>query len=249
MTENWREEKNTKIEKYQYNLAKAFDESNYDTRIKLTEFPKYVPKNSLMQFICRYELYKQIETIPGDIIELGVCGGKGLFSFAQSVFINEPQYQWRNIIGFDTFEGFVDVAEEDKTNINPELKKKGAYNENSYDELIKLKKIHEDFRFMNSRDQIELVKGDIRKTIPEYLKKNPGLIISLLYCDVDLYDPTKEAIKLLYDRIPKGGIIVFDEGIMRSWLGEAHALHETLGIGNCRLKKISYIKQFYLVKE
>ena len=122
-------------------------------------------------------------------------------------------------------------------------------NENSYDELMKLKQIHEDFRFINCNEQIKLIKGDVKYTIPKYLEENQGLIISLLYLDLDLYEPTKFALELLWDRIPKGGIIVFDNAIMDTWSGEAIALHEILKIGKCKLVKIPYIKQFYLVKE
>ena len=249
MTEYWREKQDSNIKGYVNKLAEVWDNSKDSTEIKLTEFIKYVPKNSLMQFISRYELYKLIENIPGDILEFGVCGGKGLFSFVQSVFINEPQYQWRNIIGFDTFEGFASVNEKDNLEVCSHLKVAGAFKNNSYDELSTLKQIHQDFRFMKSRDQVELVKGDVMKTLPEYLKKNPGTIVSLLYLDLDLYDPTKLAIELLWTRIPKGGIIVLDEAIMRDWEGEAIALHETLGIGNCKMVKIPYLKQFYIIKE
>jgi hypothetical protein len=249
MTEKFREKPNEKIDEYLNKLATSWDVSKDTTKIKLTEFTKYVPKNSLMQFISRYELYKLIENIPGDIIELGVCGGKGLFSFVQSVFINEPQYQWRNIIGFDTFEGFPNISEKDNLNNASHLKNLNSFCEDSYEELIELKKIHEDFRFLNTREQIKLVKGDLADTLPKYIKEHNGLIVSLLYCDLDLYEPTKLALELLWDRIPKGGIIVFDNAIMDTWEGEAIAFHEALQIGKCKLVKIPYIKQFYLVKE
>jgi hypothetical protein len=247
--ESGRDKEVSKITDYTNKLADVWDNSKFNTKLKLTEFIKYVPKNSLMQFINRYELYKLIENVPGDIIELGVCGGGGLFSFVQSVFINEPQYQWRNIIGFDTFEGFSSVHEKDNLKINPHLKKQGAFQIDSYQELLELKKIHEDFRFINNREQIELVKGDVMKTLPTFIKKHPGTIVSLLYLDLDLYEPTKLAIEVLWDRIPKGGIIVFDEAIMRDWPGESIAIQETLSIGKCKLVKNSSLKQFYLIKE
>ena len=250
MTEAWRETKNSKIDDYQNKLSNIWNKSKFDTRLKLTEFSKYIPKNSLIQFITRYELYKLIKDIPGDIFELGVCGGAGLFSFAQSVFIHEPDYQWRNIVGFDTFEGFTnDLNEKDNLDHSSQLKKEKSFNIDSYDELNELIKVHEDFRFLNNRNQIKLVKGDIKKTLPQYLEKNNGVIISLLYCDLDLYEPTKFSLELLWDRIPKGGIVVFDEAIMECWHGEAIALNEVLGIGNHRLVKIPNIKQFYLIKE
>ena len=249
MTEYWREKQDDNIKGYAGKLADVWDNSKDSTEVKLTEFVKYVPKNSLMQFISRYDLYKLIENIPGDICEFGVCGGKGLFSLIQSVFINEPQYHWRNIIGFDTFEGFASIHEKDNVKVSSHLKVEGAFKMDSYDELTTLKKIHQDFRFMNTRDQIELVKGDVMKTLPDFLKKHPGTIVSLLYLDLDLYEPTKLVIELLWPRVPKGGILVLDEAIMRDWEGEAIALHETLGIGNCKMVKIPYLKQFYIVKE
>ena len=249
MTEKYREIPNKKIDNYLDQLATVWDNSKDMTKYKLTEFTKYVPKNSLMQFISRYEIYKLIENIPGDIIELGVCGGSGLFSFIQSVFINEPQYQWRKIIGFDTFEGFPNVTKEDNVNDVPHLKKNNAFSQDSYEEILELKKIHENYRFLNAREQIVVIKGDLMETLPKYIEEHPGLIISLLYCDVDLYEPTKIALKLLWDRIPKGGIIVFDNGIMETWQGEMIAFHEILKIGNFKLVKIPYIKQFFFVKE
>lgn len=248
MVEQWREKKNEKIENYVKDLAEIWDNSVFETKDKLTEFIKYVPKHSLMQFICRYDLYKLIENIPGDIIELGVCGGRGLFSFIQSVFINEPQYQWRNIIGFDTFEGFPSIHNNDLNN-HDNNKFIGAYKYNNLDELIKLKSIHENFRFINDREQIQFIKGNLMQTLPEYIENNKGLLVSLLYCDMDLYEPTYYALKLLWSRIPKGGIVVFDEAIMKIWHGEMIALHEALGIGNLKMIKIPYLKQFYIIKE
>lgn len=251
MAENWRTgpSNDSKIKKYMNELSELWDKSNDSTLVKLTEFTKYVPKTSLIQFIGRYELYKIIKDIPGDILEIGVCGGSGLFSFIQSVFINEPDYQWRNIIGFDTFEGFVGINDKDNINISSEVKNIGSYKSDSYDEIIQLKNVHQNFRFINNRDQIYLVKGDVCETIPEYLKTHQGLIISMLYIDVDLYEPTKTCLQLLWERIPKGGIVVFDDAIMHEWEGEAIALHEILGIGNSRLVRIHNLKQFYIIKE
>ena len=251
MCENYRVEtlNNEVRTNYIDKLAKKWDESTDSTKVKLTEFIKYVPKNSLIDFLARYELYNLIKDVPGDIWELGVCGGKGLFTFVQSVFINEPQYEWRNIVGFDTFDGFVSVHEKDNLNNCSNLKKKGAFKYDKYDDLIDLKNIHEDYRYLKRREQIKLVKGDIMKTIPEYLSENGGTIISLLYLDLDLYEPTKFAIKKLWNKIPKGGIIAFDEAIMKEWEGEAIALNEVLGFSNHKLKRLPNVRAIYIIKE
>jgi hypothetical protein len=208
-----------------------------------------------MQFIARYELHKIISGVPGDIVELGVCGGGGLFSFAQCTFSYEPAYDHRRVIGFDTFEGFPGTAigDEDAPGIASHLKREGAFSpgDDTEGELRRLADVHEDFRLLRraGHRQIELVRGDVSETIPEYLSKNPGWIIALLYLDMDLYSPTASALKLLWDRVPKGGVVVFDEAITREWGGEALAMHEILGTGSLRLRKIDHLKQFYVVKE
>jgi len=62
-----------------------------------------------------------------------------------------------------------------------------------------------------SQDKYMLVEGDVEYSIPEFLDKNPGFRISMLYIDVDLDRPTYFALKHLWDRILPGGVILFDE--------------------------------------
>ena len=57
----------------------------------------------------------------------------------------------------------------------------------------------------------QLIEGDVEKTIPVYLEKNPDFRISYLYLDLDIDKPTYASINMLYGRIVRGGIIVFDE--------------------------------------
>jgi hypothetical protein len=206
-----------------------------------------------MQFIARYELHKLVADVPGDIVELGVCGGGGLFSFAQCAFAYEPAYDHRRVIGFDTFEGFPEtsIGAEDAPGLASHLKRAGAFStgEDTEGELEALATVHEDFRLLRRGKQIELVRGDVGETLAEYVAKNPGWIIALLYLDLDLYAPTAAALELLWGRVPKGGVVVFDEAITREWGGEALAIHEKLGIGSLRMRKIDHLKQFYVVKE
>ena len=50
-------------------------------------------------------------------------------------------------------------------------------------------------RFINHISKIELIKGDATKTIPQFLRKNKHLLISLLFLDFDIYKPTFIALK------------------------------------------------------
>lgn len=69
-----------------------------------------------------------------------------------------------------------------------------------------------------------LVKGDIIKTIPEFLARNSSFKISLLHIDVDVYEPTIVILENLWDKIVKGGILMLDDYGMVE--GETRAVDE-----------------------
>ena len=56
-----------------------------------------------------------------------------------------------------------------------------------------------------------IIKGDVRKTLPSFLKKNSELKVSLLHLDMDIYEPTKFVLKKMFDRVVRGGIILIDD--------------------------------------
>ncbi len=58
--------------------------------------------------------------------------------------------------------------------------------------------------------------------------------------DVDIYEPTRAALKHFVPRMPKGAIIVFDQLNSSLWPGESIALHDELGVGNFRIERFSW---------
>lgn len=81
---------------------------------------------------------------------------------------------------------------------------------------------------------------NVKKTIPKYIKDNPHLIVSLLYLDLDLYEPTKIALHNFMPRMPKGSIMVFDEINVDQWPGETLAVLDEIGISNLRIKRFEF---------
>jgi len=151
----------------------------------------------------------------------------------------EPYNYHRKIIGFDTFEGFPSVAPQDGRS---EHALAGAFGE-PYDIGTELSASILEFdgnRFLNQKQKIELVKGDANETIPRYLVDNEHLLISLLYLDFDIYRPTVTALSHLLPRIPKGGIVAFDEVNNPDWPGETLALLESLDLKRQRLECLEY---------
>lgn len=213
--------------------------SHCEDIIKFDNFPKYVQRSAISKFIARYEIYKLQLNVPGSIVELGVGRGASLMEWAQLCSIFEPVNYSREIIGFDTFEGIPVLDAKDK---NPEnndsnlLREKGFKVENNiYDDISKAIKVYDANRYLNHINKVRLIKGDINESLPRFLADNPQLIISLLNIDVDIYRPTKIALELLLERIPKGGVVIFDELNSKEFPGETIALKEVLGINSLRL--------------
>ena len=220
-------------------LEEYFELSKDQTIVKLTNFTKYLRSQDLAKFLIRYEVFKKILDVQGSVIECGVLHGGGLMAFAHYSALLEPINHSRKIIGFDTFSGFPEISEEDRKSTSDFIKK-GGFAVDSYEDLIKSVKLYDELRYINHIPKVELIRGDVKETIPQYITNNPHLVVSLLYLDMDLYEPTKIALENFVPRMPKGGVIVFDELYSKKFSGETKALLDTIGISNLEIKKFSF---------
>jgi len=206
---------------------------------KIQNFSKYVPRQNLTTFISKYEIFKKILDVPGSIIECGVSFGGGLMEFAQLSAIFEHVNFERKIIGFDTFSGFPSLCPIDKKSTSKQAKK-GGYSIDSFNDIQKCLEIYNSNRFLNHVPKVEIIKGDAVKTIPKYVKNNPSLVVSLLYLDFLLYQPTKIAIENFIPKMPKGSLLVFNLIGENNWPGPTKALFDTLDIKKLEFKKFSF---------
>lgn len=209
-----------------------------DIQTKLQHFPKYIKRQNLTRLLALYELFKLTLPVKGSIIECGVNQGFGLMAHANFSAVLEPANLTRRIYGFDTFEGFSSVSERDQTPL-AEVKKGGLYAD-SYEELSELIDIYDSNRFLGHVQKVRLIKGDAVQTIPKFVEENQHLVVSLLFLDFDLYEPTKVAIENFFPRIPKGGVIAFDELDNPLWPGETSALLDTLGMNRLRIQRLEF---------
>ena len=95
-------------------------------------------------------------------------------------------------------------------------------------------------RFLGHIPKVEIVKGDIAQTVPKFLETHPHLVVSLLFIDCDLYDPTLVALKNFVPRMPRGSLLVFDELDNPIWPGETRAVLDQLGLGSLRLQRFEW---------
>ncbi|MBN1526358.1 MAG: class I SAM-dependent methyltransferase [Candidatus Omnitrophica bacterium] len=219
-------------------IEKVFNSSPDTIETKLDNFTKYIRRQRLTRLLALYEIFKRVIPIKGSIVECGVYRGFSLMAWAQMSAVMEPNNLTRRIYGFDTFEGFAGASAEDSNRLRKTSM--GELKSDSYEELKQLIKIYDSNRFLGHVNKIQLIKGDVTKTIPEFINKNRHLVVSLLFLDMDLYNPTKAAIEAFYPRMPKGAIIAFDELDNPIWPGETAALLETLKINKLKVERIEF---------
>ena len=220
------------------NVERIFLECADPVEIRLENFPKYVRRQHLKRFLAMYEIMKLVLPVKGSIVECGVYRGFGLMSWAKLSAILEPENLTRRIYGFDTFEGFPAVSEEDAS--RQETAAKGGLCSDSYEELSKLITEYDADRFLGHLPKVELVRGDIAETVPAFVAAHPHLVVSLLFLDCDLFEPTKVALEHLMTRMPKGAVLAFDELDNPRWPGETLAAIEAVGLRQLRLRRIQW---------
>lgn len=227
---------------YYQGLQDYFSNGQGTVLDKLRSFVKFVPRPEINRFLARNEIFKRILTVQGSIIECGVYLGGGLMTWAQLSSIYEPLNHLRKIIGFDTFSGFPSLHEKDTESGNP-LAKEGYYKADCIEDLRECIRLYDMARPLGHIPRIELVAGDATRTIAAYAAKNAHLVVSLLYLDFDLYEPTKAAIETLLPRMPKGAVLAFDELNHEKWQGETAAVMDTVGLGRLRIERFSFQPQ------
>lgn len=87
----------------------------------------------------------------------------------------------------------------------------------------------------------------MRKTVPEFVKNNPRIKISLLNLDTDAYEPAVTILENLYPKIVKGGILLLDD--YKNWPGETKAVDEYFKNKKIKIQKFDFSKSpHYIIK-
>jgi hypothetical protein len=151
------------------------------------------------------------------VIEFGVAGGNGLiFMENVSLLIKKHTGIEINCYGFDLVKGLPEPANYKDL---PHIWKKGFY---KMDEAALRKKIKKS----------KLILGDVKKTIPEFNKKEIAPIGFITF-DLDFYSSTKEAFQIFKNKsiLPRtflyfDDIIGTEEEDFNEYVGELLAINE-----------------------
>jgi|694.fasta_scaffold07733_26 O-methyltransferase len=154
-----------------------------------------ITKVSLERFETIIRHFDKINAVEGDIIECGVWKG-GMGVFLSKIFEN------RTIWLADSYQGF-------------ENQKTSTYffkDENHHEgpRMVAPLQIIQDSlkKFgLEEGNRIKFLKGFVKDTLPD-----AGIgTIALLRVDVDAYSATRDVLDNLYDKVQKGGYIIFDD--------------------------------------
>ena len=211
------------------NSHKSFDYEN--------NFYLSCDNSRIGKMIAHYELFNISSKIPGCIIECGVFKGASLIRFATFLKLLKSN---KKIIAFDTF------GKHPTTKISSDHKRRNKLLSHGK-EGISEKQLMKVLKHKGLEKNIQLIKGDITETVPNYLKLNPKLKISLLNLDVDFYEPSMSILKNFYPKLSKGGILMLDDyGV---WDGETMAVDEYFIDKKIKIRKHMFSKTpSYIIK-
>ncbi|GAB3258846.1 class I SAM-dependent methyltransferase [Kineosporia babensis] len=218
-------------------LTELLRESPVPPEYLIDNLPVYLRRGQLSDLLTMDALYRQVREVPGVIMEFGVLHGRHLAAFTALRGIYEPQNSLRRIIGFDTFTGFPDINRVDE--VSPSAVVGRFRTSEEYPQhLREVLRAHELGEHLGHVQRSFVVQGDVRESVPRYLEENPHTVIALAYFDLDLYEPTRDVLRMITPYLAKGSIVAFDELAHPKWPGETAALREVLDLSQVRLEKI-----------
>ncbi|MCS7032205.1 MAG: hypothetical protein NZL92_11850 [Gloeomargarita sp. SKYG116] len=171
-------------------LERYWSESPGSVNVKLENFTKYVTRESLTKFLARTEVFLKQLHVNGSVVEMGVARGASLMTWYHLSTIYEPTNYLREIIGFDTFTGFPEISEVDRTGtqVSEHTKVGGmAVESGMAEDILRAASIHDVTRFLGHIPKLKLVVGDICQTLPKFLQDNPHLVVSLLHLNAVVF--------------------------------------------------------------
>jgi hypothetical protein len=216
------------------NLKKLFESNPIPDDEKLYNLTLFTNRQTISRVLFLNSMYEKILNVNGIVMEFGVRWGSNLTLLQMLRSIHEPFNAYRKIVGFDTFEGFPVIHDNDGNN---DMIKVGGHGltSNYFEFLSDIMDYHENNAPINHMKKYELVKGDATITVEKYLVNNPETIIAFAYFDFDIYLPTRDVLVAIKNRLSKGAIVAFDELNYPKFPGETIAFNEVFGINNYQI--------------
>lgn len=195
------------------------------------------------KFLAHAKLYEMSLGLPGHFAEAGVFKGASFCRFRKLGRLFHPDHT-RRFIGFDIFGKFPPAEYgPDKQVLDILWASDGDTSITRQTLLLLLKD-------QGLADNVELVEGDVRQTLPHYLKEHQQISFAIVNIDLDLYEATAAALENLFPLVVRGGIVILDD--YEGFPGAKRAVDEYLATHKRqeRLLKLCFARSpSYLIKE
>lgn len=233
------------------NIIDIYNGKKHDNQLLYDAFNTFIFSNDrrvFAKFLYKYEVFQKIKHLPGDIVELGVFKGSGIATWAKICDLFIPHTN-KKVIGFDLFSSSLSSTVFSSYQNGHTME--AVINRTSISQRS-IQTVKENLVKANiSEDKYILIEGNVCSTTKDFVEKNPGFRISLLYLDLDLDEPTYESLVNLWDRVVPGGYIIFDEYDYHIF-DESNAVDRFLRHRNLKYKVLStniYAPSAYIIKE
>jgi hypothetical protein len=202
----------------------------------IDQFALYATPASLRRFVHFDRLYQKILDVPGVMMVFGVRWGRDLCTLHGLQQIYEPMNHTRRVLGFDTFTGLPPISKRDG---DAAVMRAGAYSVAAgYEEhLAQVLALKARLGSFAHTERFQLFKGDAIEQLRGYLDAHPETMVSFVYFDLDLYEPTRACAEFLLPYLACGAVVAFDEFIHPICPGETVAAREVFG-NNARFRRI-----------
>jgi hypothetical protein len=197
------------------------------------EFYRRCSTDRISKFLAHAKLYEMSLGLPGYFAETGVFKGASFCRFRKLGRLFHPDHT-RRFIGFDVFGKFPAATYgPDKA----ELERQWAVDGDQGISRSNLQQLLDEQGLANN---VDLIEGDIRETVPRYLSENKQMSLAIVNIDLDLYEPTKVALEHLFPLIVRGGVVILDD--YEGFPGAKKAVDEYLAATNRseRIQKFSF---------
>lgn len=201
-------------------------ENNIRLDTILKNYMAFIQRRDLPQLLAYYDLFKEVKSIPGSIVEVGVFLGNGLFTWTKLMETFYPGNRGCKVFGFDNFSGYKkNTSEIDKQAINYIYSLVGDF-EIEAECVERLVKLHNLDLIIPGIERVKLYNNDLERGFAIFRKENYGVRFKLAVIDVNLYKPTKLALKNIYELMVPGGIMALRGYGVKPWEGESLAVDE-----------------------
>jgi len=223
-------------------IGNYFDESSGSYTEKAHAFSRFIPRQAASYFLARNEIYQNILSVHGSILDFGIYRGSSFFTWQQLSSIHEPYNHIRKVVGFDSFQGFSDLDANDKGTEGHDLKLKaeGGMAYEGAEEIQKGIDLINLNRPLGHIKKGQIVKGELPSACKEYLNEHQETIVALANFGLGGYRVTLDLLKLLKPTLVKGSVIVFEDLNQATWPGETKAFFEIFDSNNISLKRTNY---------